>query len=69
MLNIKFGKVQENISYKSFLKKEVVPSPLDIIKKLEDWLGKYKVKSGIIYTKNLHTIFSRKMVSNHMILA
>lgn len=27
MLNLKFGKIQENVSYKTFLKKEGSPPP------------------------------------------
>lgn len=70
MLNIKFGKIQENISYRTYLKRELIqPTPAEIVKKLEEWTNKYKIKSALVYTKNLHAIFSKKCIANNTILS
>lgn len=68
MLNVKFGKIQDGISYRAFLKKELEPSPAKIIERLGAWLLKFKIKSGLIQTVNLEAIFRRKSIPNDLIL-
>ena len=40
----------------------------EIIKKLDQWIARYRIKSGLIETKDLFKIFSKKSISNYTIL-
>ena len=70
MLNVKFGKIQENIPYKTFIKRDPIANlqSTDIILKLEKWISRNKIKSGLIETKDLFKIFSKKSIANYTIL-
>lgn len=45
------------------------PSASVIVGKLNEWISRHGIKSGLIETANLETIFKRMSVPNNMILS